>query len=66
MKYIKGYGYYIGKFDEHDLNNGVDKTEVEKAKKETGLQYTNQKVIYKNKKPIGIELYVCDINDLRI
>lgn len=43
MIYIKGYGYYIGKFDEHDLNNGTDKAEVEKAKKR------NWFTIYKSK-----------------
>ena len=39
---------------------------VEKAKEETGLKYTNQEMVYKNKKPVGIKLYVCDLKAMKI
>lgn len=33
---------------------------------ETGLKYTNQEIICKNRKPVGIKLYVCDVNTMDI
>lgn len=47
MKYIKGKGYFVGSFSETDIKNGLDRVAVEKAKAETGLQYTNQAYIKK-------------------
>lgn len=47
MKYIKGKGYFVGSFSETDIKNGLDRVAVEKAKAETGLQYTNQEYIKK-------------------
>ncbi len=66
MNYVKGKGYYVGCFDENDITNKLDKKAVEKAKEETGLKYTNQEIVYKNKKPVGIKLYVCDLQIMRI
>lgn len=66
MEYVENKGYFVGRFYENDLKNGIDKIEVEKAKNETGLQYTNQKIIYNNKKPIAIDLYVCNIEDMTL
>ena len=51
---------------ENDIVNKLDKKAVEKAKEETGLKYTNQEIVYKNKKPAGIKLYVCDLQTMRI
>lgn len=58
MNYVKGKGYYVGYFDENDIANKLDKKAVEKAKEETGSKYTNQKIVCKNKKPVGIKLCV--------
>lgn len=66
MDYVKGKGYYVGCFDEHDIANKLDKKAIEKVKEETGLKYTNQEIVYKNKKPVGIKLYVCDLQTMRI
>lgn len=66
MDYVKGKGYYVGCFDENDIANKLDKKVVEKAKEETGLKYTNQEMVYKNKKPVGIKLYVCDLKAMKI
>lgn len=59
--YIKGLGVFVGKFSENDLRNGIDKKAVEKKKKETGLKYTNTKII-KN----GLAIWVCNADDFRI
>jgi hypothetical protein len=66
MDYVKGKGYYVGCFDENDIANKLDKKALEKAKEETGLKYTNQEIVYKNKKPVGIKLYVCDLKAMKI
>lgn len=66
MNYVIGKGYYVGYFDENDISNKLDKKAMEKAKEETGLKYTNQEIVYKNKKPVGIKLYVCDSQTMRI
>ena len=66
MEYVKSKGYYVGCFNENDIVNKIDKKAVEKIKKETGLKYTNQEIVYKNKKPVGIKLYVCDLKTMNI
>ena len=66
MNYVKDKGHYVGCFNENDIANKLDKKAAEKAKKETGLKYTNQEIVYKNKKPVGIKLYVCDSQTMRI
>lgn len=49
-----------------DMADKLDKKAVEKAKEETDLKYTNQEIVYKNKKPVGIKLYVCDLKAMEI
>lgn len=56
---------YVGKFNLQDLNNGVDKKEVEQAKAKTGLKYTNTKIIKEN----GItylKIWLCNYNEFNI
>lgn len=64
MEMIPNKGYYVGRFNEKDIRASLDKKAVEKAKKETGLNYTNQEIVYKNQKPIAIKLYVCDLEHM--
>ncbi len=66
MQYVKGKGYYVGCFDEHDIANNLEKKAVQKAKAETGLEYTNQEIVYQDKKPVGLKLYVCDLQTMRL
>ena len=66
MQYIKGKGYYVGYFDENDIANNLDKKAVQKAQEETGLEYTNQEIVYENKKPVGLKLYVCDLQTINL
>ena len=57
---------YVGQFDSNDLIKDKDKIEVEKKRKETGLKYTNTKLVYKGKNIIGIKIWVCDVETLKI
>lgn len=50
LKYVDAKGYFVGRFSETDLANGIDKTAVNTAKITTGLKYTNTDVIQKCKK----------------
>lgn len=51
---------YVGRFNENDIKRGVDKERVEEMMKETGLKYTETKIVMKNKIPIGLDIWVCD------
>lgn len=63
--YIKGLGVFVGKFSENDLKNGIDKKAVEKKEKETGLKYTNTKII-KEKGVTKLAIWVCNVEDFKI
>lgn len=58
MEMIPNKWYYVGRFNEKDIRAGLDKKAVEKAKEETGLNYTNQEIVYKNQKPIAIKTVI--------
>lgn len=66
LKYIDAKGYFVGRFSETDLANRIDKTAVNTAKIATGLKYTNTEVIQKCKKPVAIDIYVCDLATMRV
>ena len=66
MKYVDAKGYFVGRFSETDLANGIDKTAVNTAKIATGLKYTNKDVIQKCKKTVAIDIYVCDLATMRV
>lgn len=55
----------VGDFTENDLKNGIDKIEVEKAKKKHDLKYTNTKIIVK-KGIRYLRIYVCDVYSFNI
>ena len=59
--YIKGLGIFVGEFTREDLKKGVAKLKVEEKKKETGLNYTNTKIV--NGK---LKIYVCNVYDFKI
>ena len=63
--YIKGKGIPVGTFTEEDLKKGIDKIMVNKKMEETGLKYTNTKII----KEHGIRklaIWVCNVEDFKI
>lgn len=43
---------FVGKYDEHDLATGKDKVDVAKAKEETGLRYTESKIVKEKERHI--------------
>lgn len=55
----------VGLFDEKDLTDGTDKKAVEKAKAETGLQYTETKIIKKKGKTY-LKIWVCTAEEFTI
>ena len=57
---------YVGRFTEEDLKQGKDKLIVKAKQEETGFKYTNTKLIKKNGKNVGIDIYVCDVNSWEI
>ena len=54
----------VGTFNEEDVKNGRDKIAIEQKMDETGLKYINSKIIVKNGKPVGIEVYLCDVSEI--
>lgn len=66
LKYVDTKGYFVGRFSETDLANGIDKTAVNTAKTATGLKYANTDVIQKHGKPVAIDIYVCDLATMRV
>lgn len=57
---------YVGRFNEEQIKNGTQKIEVEKKQKETGLNYVESKIVYKNKKSVGIDIWVCNAKEFTI
>ena len=66
MKYIKGKGYYVGTFTESDLVLKNDKRAVAQAMEATNLRYVNTDIVYQNGAAIGIKLYVCSKEEMKI
>jgi len=64
--YIKGKGILVGTFSENDLTNGTDKIETQKVKERTGLKYTNTSFVMKGKKITGLQVYVCNLDDMKL
>ena len=56
----------VGDFTEDDLKNKRDKIAVEKAKKETGLNYVNTKIIKCKGKNVALRIWVCDLDTFKI
>ena len=54
----------VGDFSEDDLKNKVDKKAVEKKKEETGLRYTNTKIINK-KGQRYLRVWVCSVDEVK-
>lgn len=57
---------YVGRFSEQDLSTGQDKAAVEKAMQETGLNYTNTKLVKRKGEIIAMDVWVCDATSFRV
>lgn len=53
----------VGDFSEDDLKNKVDKKAVKKKQEETGLKYTNTKIINK-KGQRYLRVWVCSVDEV--
>lgn len=56
----------VGDFTEDDLKNKRDKIAVEQKMKETGLKYTNTKIIKRNGKSVALRIWVCDVETFKL
>lgn len=55
----------VGKYDEKDLASGRDKADVAKAKEQTGLKYTETKIV-KEKGKTYLKIWVCTAEEFTI
>ena len=62
----KEKSHYVGEFNENDIVNGLDKIAVEKARKETGLNYVNSAFVKKDGKIVAIRIWVCDLESFKL
>lgn len=65
-KYIKGFGVYVGEFNEEEIKAGKDRSLVKAAKDRNSLDYINVELIKDNHSVVGMKLWVCKREDLRI
>lgn len=65
-QYIKGKGILVGTFNEEQLLKKIDKMEIDKAKEKYGLKYINSDFVYKGGQIVGMKVYVCDLEDMRL
>ena len=56
---------FVGKYNEHDLEAGVDKIDVAKAREETGLGYVQTKIVKENGKTY-LKIWVCTAEEFKI
>lgn len=62
----KKLGFLVGTFDEKQIKNGEDKVAVEKAKQATGCKYVNTEYVKKGKKIVGLTIYVCTADEMKL
>ena len=56
---------FVGKYNEQDLATGRDKVDVAKAKEQTGLKYTETKIV-KEKGKTYLKIWVCTAEEFTI
>lgn len=65
-RYIKGKGILVGTFSMDDLDAGKDTEAVMAAEEETGLRYTNTELVRSKGNIVGLRVYVCTLDDMKI
>jgi len=50
--------HFVGTFNEKQLIAQEDKKAIEEAKKKTGLKYIENEIVFKNKKPYLMKVYL--------
>ncbi len=56
-------GIYVGRFTEEQVFRNEDQKAVAEKKAETGLKYTNTRLVRKGKKIVGLDIWVCSLED---
>ena len=56
---------YVGTFNEDDINKGVDKRAIERARLRHNLDYVNTKFVRKQGKIVAMKIWVCDVEDVK-
>lgn len=57
---------YVGQFSKTEVANGFDRVCVAQMQEKTGLHYTNTKLVEKNGEIVAIQIWVCDLEEMRI
>ena len=65
-QYIPHKGVYVGQFNEQEIAQGIDKMKLAEVQARTGLAYSNQQVVVKNGRPVGLKLWACTAVDFQI
>lgn len=56
-------GIYVGRFNEQECRDGIDKKVVFQKMEETGLKYTNTRFVKKRGEIVGLDVWVCNVHD---
>ena len=65
-RYIKGKGILVGTFSMSDIDTGKDTEAVMAVKEETGLCYTNTELVRSKGNIVGLRIYVCTLDDMKV
>ena len=55
---------YVGRFSEEDMISKIDKIKVQEAMDKHNLKYTNTKLVKKSGKIIGLDIWICNANEI--
>ena len=66
MSNAKSKKFYVGTFNEADIDAGNDKIAVQEAMLKTGLKYTDTKLVRKDGQIVGLKIYLCDAKSFRV
>lgn len=59
-------GIYVGRFNEEDITNGIDKKATQEKMSETGLKYTNTRYVIKKGQIVALDVWVCNAEDFEL
>lgn len=59
-------GFYVGTFNDAQIKNNEDKKAVEQAKADTGCKYVNTEFVKKGGTIVGLKLYVCTADEMKL
>lgn len=57
---------YVGRFNESEIKEGIDKIKTKEAMNNHNLRYTNTKLIKKAGKIVAMDIWVCDKDEFAL